>query len=226
MISYRTESDFSLPLIINSLKGAGPFSILVRHAERQAIENVVNNSEIGLTKKGEEHSFEFGKSLSILSPIEIFHGPSDRCMQTAKFISKGILMNKGGCRIKGDKAILGGFYNIDNNSINQIIEKHGLKVFVRKWFNEELPEDIILSVKQAAKNELQEMIDQLDLKEASFINITHGRNIAILREWLFGRHNIDLDPVYPLDGIVMYMEKDKRICLLYHEQKQLLKLPL
>jgi broad specificity phosphatase PhoE len=64
-------------------------SLLLRHADRDAIPKGTFGNEILLNAKGIQNAHSFGQQLSVRKINKIFTSPIGRCVQTAEFISKG-----------------------------------------------------------------------------------------------------------------------------------------
>ena len=65
------------------------FSILLRHADRDAIPEGSFGNEVLLNEKGKLNALRFGESLAEFKLNKIFTSPIERCVQTAEFIVKG-----------------------------------------------------------------------------------------------------------------------------------------
>ncbi|HNW29060.1 MAG TPA: histidine phosphatase family protein [Spirochaetota bacterium] len=193
-----------------------PVAIMVRHAERYPIGNMENALELLLTAKGKEDAFTLGWNLSGFSPLSIYHSPVPRCKETADSIRDGILSANQKATVEGLLLDLGGPYITgDWYAVVKAIEEIGHARFIRKWFNNELPASLIMSLPEAARIQLKILIHQLHTGSNSTINVTHDWNIMIMREYFLHLRHEDIgDPDY-LDGLYAFIEKD-RVHLGYH----------
>jgi len=212
---------------IEELADNRPVAILLRHAERHPIVNWEKVDEPLLTEKGHIDSFKLGQELVQLSPVNLYHSPSPRCKQTADGIHNGILNQSGMSRIVGHLSELAGRDIItgDWNDVVKIVEKHGWPFFCRKWFDGELPGALAIPLEQAAHVELLFLVEQLESKEASKVNVTHDFLVSVLREYFFGTRHEDIGIPDPLDAIAAYLSHEG-IHLRYHQNECIVKLPL
>lgn len=198
---------------------------MVRHAERFPINNMANALNILLTSKGKQDAYLLGQNLSRYSPFSIYHSPVPRCKETADSIREGIVNAHQKATMDGFLLDLGGPYITGNwDVIVNSIEKMGHGVFVRKWFNNELPDDMIMSLPEAAHVQLMILVNQLRSHSNSTINVTHDWNIMIMREYYFNlRHEEIGDPDY-LDGVYAFFRKGI-LHLCYHDHQVTIPLP-
>ncbi len=191
-------------------------AIMVRHAERYPISRMENALELRLTPKGKEDAFMLGQSLSGFSPLSIYHSPVPRCKETADSIRDGILSANQQATVEGLLLDLGGPYITgDWYAVVNAIEEIGHSRFIRKWFDNELPSSLIMSLHEAAHIQLKVLINQLRSGSLSTINVTHDWNIMIMREYFLHLRHEDIgDPDY-LDGLHAFIEDD-RLHLGYH----------
>ena len=201
------------------IAGRAPVSLIIRHAERSPIVRMEAAFDALLTEKGKEDARGLGKRLSALGPIRLYSSPIERCVQTAEYITRGITEGDGSGVFEGSLPDLGGPYITGAwEDVVRRIEELGHQGFVRKWFNGELPESLVMPLEQAARNQLGILRRQLVDGAPSSVNVTHDWNIMILREYFFNlRHDDIATPPY-LDGIAAYTENGK-LCLLYHNRE-------
>lgn len=201
----------------NYQKIFGNIAIMIRHAERDPIEFMAHALEARLTNNGKSDAYKLGQHLAKHNPITIYHSPVPRCRQTAECIFEGIADCNGSATMAGQLLELGGPYITGNwDSIVKSIEEFGHTLFIRKWFDNELPSNLIMPLAEAAHIQSNILIDQLRSGNSSSINITHDWNIMIVREYYFNLRHEDIgDPDY-LDGVFAYLLQD-RLHLRYHE---------
>jgi phosphohistidine phosphatase SixA len=200
----------------------GPVAIIIRHAERHPIERMINALEVQLTERGMRDSYNLGQKLARFCPINIYHSPVPRFKQTAESIFAGVHSQDTRAKLSGYLLELGGPYITgDWNAIAASIEKQGHNQFIRRWFDNELPPTLIMSLSEAALTQLRILVNQLTSTHISSINVTHDWNIMILREYYFKlKHEVIGDPDF-LDGLYAYIS-DGKIILRYHENETII----
>jgi Histidine phosphatase superfamily (branch 1) len=209
---------------LNFPEVSGKVAIIIRHAERDPIEFMTRALEAQLTANGKADAFQLGQSLARYNPINIYHSPVPRCIQTAESIFEGIVSCNESATIVGYLLELGGPYITSTwDTVVNSIEKFGNSMFIRKWFDNELPSNLIMPLPDAAHIQLNILVNQLRSGISSSINITHDWNIMILREYYFNLRHEDIgDPEY-LDGMYAYLHQD-RLHLRYHGRERILDL--
>jgi len=210
---------------INLPDNSGSFAIMLRHAERFPIHNMADALNLPLTSKGKNDAYLLGQNLARYSPFTIYHSPVPRCRETADSIREGILSVNQQATLEGLVLDLGGPYITGNwEAIVSSIEQMGHAGFVRKWFDNELPSNLIMSLPKAAHIQLMILVNQLRSHKTSTINVTHDWNIMIMREYYFKfRHEEIGDPDY-LDGVYAFFNNGK-LHIGYHEHVRTITLP-
>ena len=201
---------------------SGKVAVIIRHAERDPIDVMTRALEARLTPAGKSDAFQLGQSLARYNPINIYHSPVPRCIQTAECIFEGIRSCNEPATIVGYLLELGGPYITSTwDAVVNSIEQFGHSMFIRKWFDNELPSNLIMPLPEAAQIQLNILANQLRSGISSSINITHDWNIMILREYYFNLRHEDIgDPDY-LDGVFAYLHQD-RLHLRYHEHERII----
>ncbi len=196
---------------------------LIRHAERDPIDDMKNALAIRLTEQGHRESIELGKQLSPLGPFDIYHSPVPRCAETASRIAEGLASKKTKSTMGGSLLDLGGPYvKGDWNELVKRTREKGPSLFLREWFTTEKHHDIMVPLQMAAKESLSLLTRQLKEHSKQVVNISHDWNIIILREFFFGiEHETYGMPPF-LDGIVLY-RKDRGLYLSYHGKEKRIK---
>jgi hypothetical protein len=210
------------PRILPHPDQTGPVAIMIRHAERHPIEKMINALEVQLTDRGLQDSYQLGEMLARFCPINIYHSPVPRCQQTAEYIFRGIRRLDDRVSLSGYLQELGGPYITgDWGAIVASIENQGHARFIRRWFDNELPPTLIMSLPDAAYIEFQILARQLTSSNVSSINVTHDWNIMIMREYFFNlKHEIIGDPDF-LDGLYAFKSGEK-IILRYHDNETII----
>jgi broad specificity phosphatase PhoE len=184
-----------------------PFSLLIRHGERDHIVETSRALEALLTENGKREAISLGEQLAPYGTIVVHHSPVPRCKQTAEKIAEGIIRRGGSVEVAGHLVELGGPYITGNwADIVAEIDKRNFDGFVRAWFDGELPESLIAPLEVSAKLQLSILREQLVKTNASFVNVSHDWNVMCIREYYFGiRHEEAGMPAY-LDGIAAIWE--------------------
>jgi len=204
---------------IETIRGSGPVSLIIRHAERHPISSMKNPFEAMLTEKGASDAFTMGKQMSELGDVRLYHSPVARCRDTAINIGKGI-SEKTGVQVPAEMIYdLGGPYmRGDWDYVSRLIDQIGQDSFIRQWFDGILPEHVLMPLEEAALNQMAILAGQLANTGPSAINVTHDWNILILREWAFNLRHEDLGWPDFLDG-VLAQRVNSSIHLCYHGKR-------
>lgn len=217
---FMKENHLNIPEI------PGTIAIMVRHAERYPINTMSNALELLLTSKGKQDAYMLGQSLGQHSPLSIYHSPVPRCRETADSIHEGITSLNHQATLEGFLLDLGGPYITgDWNEVVKAVEEIGHTLFIRKWFDNELPESLIMSLPEAAQTQLMILVNQLLSNKNSTINVTHDWNIMIMREYYFKLRHEDIGNPDYLDGIYAFYDQG-RLHLVYHDTVTAINLPL
>jgi len=209
---------------VKKLPKDNTLAIIIRHAERHAIDDMTNALQILLTEDGHRDSFNLGTELSEFNPGNIFHSPVPRCRETAEAINEGLVEAGVESIVSGHLFDLGGPYlKGDWHEVVKLTTELGPLPFVRKWFSNELPKGLMLSLEQSAKVGLQVLIDQLRSGKGTTINISHDWNIMVLREYYFDLSHEEIGVPDFLDGMAAFIEGNS-LHLFYHDDERMIDL--
>ncbi len=210
----------------------GRSGVIIRHAERYSIENMINAFAAEITEKGLNDSLELGREIGSLeglkgiSDLVLYHSPIKRCIQTAERIRDGIGESKDDSRVAGVLGELGGPYITgDWQEVVNEIENHGYEDFIRRWFSNAYPRDLLLSLKESAYIIIGAILERLTGNSILTINVTHDLNVLVLREYFFKIRHEELGLPGFLDGIVISVEGEK-LHLFYNDLEVSIGLPL
>lgn len=194
--------------ILQELPAPGvPYSLLIRHAERQEISDVMKMFDALLTEKGRADAFALGGKLASTGSIVLYHSPVARCRETAEMIAAGIIDAGGSAEVRGATNDLGGFYLVgDGREMIPLIRKHDFLPFVRLWFDGALQPGLMMPLADAARAQLAFLEAQLGEGAFSFINVTHDWNVMLLREHYFGMRHDNLGAPAYLDGVACFRD--------------------
>jgi hypothetical protein len=207
------------------LPDINPVALLIRHAERFPLNDMREAIKPLLTEKGKKDAFDLGLELLSFCPVKIFHSPVERCRQTAEGISIGITSGNYESTISGPLFDLGGPYILGNwEELLSSVDEFGQLGFIRKWFNDELPTTHIMSLKEAAENLAQVLINLLNTETCNTVSVTHDWNLMILREYYFNISHEDAGIPGYLDGIAAFFANGS-LRLNYHGTEVSVKIP-
>jgi hypothetical protein len=182
-----------------------PVSIFIRHAERFSIRSVKSPDEALLTEKGKQDAFFYGRRAVFLAPVVLHHSPVERCRQTARAIAEGIADAGGEAAVDGPMPEIGGPYILGKiEELPSIVGRFGFERFLRKWFDGDLPDGLMLDLKKAAELQLKAFRASLDGEKSSHILVSHDWNIMLLREYFFRLKHEDIGTPGFLDGLGLY----------------------
>jgi len=106
-------------------------SLLIRHADRDAIPEGSFGNEVLLNKKGIQNALSFGEKLSKNKLNKIFTSPVLRCVQTAQYISEGY---GKAIKIIETKALGAPGLHIENEkTAGEFLLQHGLDAMYERF---------------------------------------------------------------------------------------------
>lgn len=212
----RDTSSFDTVFDIDFLVEKQPVALVLRHAERFPVRNLKNPMDALLTEKGKADSADFGRGLSGLAPLTLFHSPVERCRQTAEGIARGIRDTGGAAELRGAAEHLGGPYIRGGfDSVPKMVRKYGMSDFLRTWFDGNLPGDTLLSLPEAAELIFGYIVQTLADIGTNTAMITHDWTIMILREYFLDLPHESAGFPGFLDGMAVYRKGGTlRVC--YH----------
>jgi broad specificity phosphatase PhoE len=182
------------------LRGDQRAAIMVRHAERPPLPNVVDSLGIGLTEKGMEDSLNFGRIMARFPTARVWHSPALRCIQTAEGIAQGLQENGTPVQVFQEEWSLCGPYVKETDCLLQA-EKLGNR-FMREWFDGRIDPRIIDPVPDAMHMVLDPILAKLAQADGLDIHVSHDWDIMLLREALLGV-NYEVEGWLPyLDGLI------------------------
>jgi len=183
------------------------YSLLVRHAEREHIGDVMKMFDALLTEKGRADAFALGKELARTGSVVLHHSPVARCRETAEMIAAGIVDAGGSAEMRGATNDLGGFYLVgDGREMIPLIRKHDFLPFVRLWFDGALEPGLMMPLADAARAQLAFLDAQLRDGVHSYINVSHDWNVMLMREHFFGMRHDELGAPDYLEGVACYRD--------------------
>ena len=176
--------------IINGLKQFKKDSkilLILRHSERDEIEDLKEMQNLKLTPNGHAIAKKFGEVLPKERSIRLFHSAISRCQETADDILTGFKTKGGIGKING---IFDPLYKIEKSPdfFPRILEKYDGVQFINRWAAGLFSQDQIISLQKYCQkaanliwNEYKNSSDRnID------IHVTHDLIIIALRLGWFG----------------------------------------
>jgi broad specificity phosphatase PhoE len=209
MIPNHLLDSFSRARDRHSGRGDCRVALIVRHAERFPVTDLMTHEEAVLTEHGHAQALAAGRRLAEMSvqSAHLAHSPVPRCGETAKGIAAGIL--EGGARadLVGAIEALAAPFVVDRaRSYGKVMEMG--HTFVRAWFDGEISPELFVPRREAARGQLKAILGEAGICKAEdvCILVTHDWNIALIREEFLGlTHEKGGWPGY-LDGVVVSVE--------------------
>jgi broad specificity phosphatase PhoE len=177
--------------------------IVVRHAERHPVDDLLRHEEALLTDRGHRQAREAGARLrDVHERLVIHHSPVPRCRETAEGLAHGFGPN---AHVAAEDEGLGAPFILDRERAFSLVTERGGR-FMRDWFDGKLPPGTFLARPDAAKTQL-DAIERALSHDAMSVCVTHDWNVALMKE-----HWLALSPErgWPqfLDGIVYARDND------------------
>ena len=200
--------------------------LLLRHAERHPIDDPTEGWDVRLTEQGRVAAAELGRQLAGSGPFVLRHSPVPRCGETADALAEGIREAGGRARLGGVLEPLAGPYL--RNPLEAMAAARDLgHRFVRAWFSDQLPSDLIDGRAASARSQLIAMVggctDGGSGQGAasgcaeSGLYVSHDWNLLAVREEYFDlRHEEAGWPDF-LDGVALVV-RDDGLMLTYGER--------
>jgi hypothetical protein len=201
----RTSHCGDLILGILSRIDSTKVGLLIRHAAKEKNDD---QDEAKLSDLGHRDAQRFGKFLPRNRDVQITYSPSLRCADTVAEIVRGLAQGESmHIQDAGSEQFLAAFQFFSKNlkAMESTKLELGTKVFLRKWLNGEIKEDVVWSPLEV-RNYLSTYFhnELLHLKPTTLrIWISHDFSIALIRELLFGAR-FETNPwISYLDGLVL-----------------------
>ncbi|MDQ5979853.1 MAG: Histidine phosphatase family protein [Verrucomicrobiota bacterium] len=187
----------------------GCAAAVLRHAARHPIKDPREPLLAELTEEGHRDAEAFGASLRGFDRVRLFHSPVKRCRQTAEGVAAGAIRAGLGVEMAGAQTELGVAYILDQIETGRMSGLHG-EHFVRLWFTNQVPEQLILRAPAIARRKLAYLRTRLaepaEGGRRLDLHISHDWNVLILRELLLGVRHEDAGWATFLDGVAFATE--------------------
>jgi broad specificity phosphatase PhoE len=202
-----------------------PAAILVRHSERERLQDMRDAHLIPLTAAGEAGAREFGRQLPSGRQLRTLHSPISRCATTAARIVEGYRAAGGEAESDGPLDELGGPYVLDLPETirlsNDLRER-----YPRAWFDGLLPPGVAMPRDEASALTVKAVARVLRgaPRGALFVLVTHDWNILLVRESVLGLRFEDVGWVNYLDGLLM-VPKDGELEISWRDHRRTVAAP-
>lgn len=203
-ILEKLDSDITSPAIV------------IRHTEREKIEDPNENYDASLTKKGKKDAIDFGNRLPKNQNIRIYHSWIHRCQRTAELILKGLRDNGGKGNIIGGKDFISFHFFGDEERGLKLFNEYGIEGFVQNWFSNNLDKSVVHEPNQCRKKVLNSILN--NFSNSLDIFVTHDWNIILLLSYLYDLPEEDFKWPGFLEGVLI--EKGGSNFRLYYNNRE------
>jgi hypothetical protein len=189
--------------MLEQVKGDGPLSMIIRHAERNEVGSIAHSLEVGLTGKGKQDAIRFGGSIGGDRPVRLFHSPAVRCRETAMGIAEGLRSNGHEVISVQESPSLCAPY-LKDTCVLRDADRLGHD-FMRAWFEGRFDRRWLLPTPEAADMVLSLVIESLGSgpEDGLDIHVSHDWEVVLLREELLGVRYEEAGWVEYLAGLVL-----------------------
>ncbi|MBF0411248.1 MAG: histidine phosphatase family protein [Desulfamplus sp.] len=213
------ETIDTITQLINN--GAEKMSVIMRHSDRFYHKDTAMEAFMGLTEKGKEFAMKLGSQLPERPRPRLFSSPFGRCIETAYLIDKGYI--KTHCVFNGhnSQAVeLSPFYIKDIHKAIDLVRDIGNGNFLRKWFDREISENIMLNPEIAADTIADFMVKQISAIDDGEIAIcvSHDWNLFPLKEYKLGLPHEDYGSVGYLESVIVFEKEGKNYIANYQKE--------
>lgn len=185
-------------------------ALVLRHAERDAVIDFRVHEAALLTLRGHAQAhaagIRIGRALAALADVPrltLVHSPVARCKQTADGIALGAA--RYASRVQTDPDFAAPFI-LQRERTEELVMQLGFAAFIRDWFDDKLPRDVLRSRKDSAHLQLR-TVGRYVAPGTLTVCVTHDWNIAVMREEF-----LQLRPEHGwphfLDGVVVVRDDD------------------
>jgi len=202
-------------------EGAEKISVIMRHSDRFFPKESSMEPFMGLTERGKEFAMKLGTQLPENPKPRLFSSHFGRCIETAYLIDKGYI--KTHCIFNGhnSQAVeLSPFYITDIHKAIALVQELGNVNFLRRWFNQEISEDIMLNPETAADTIADFMIKQMQSlnKGEIALCVSHDWNIFPLKEYKLGLPHEEYGTVGYLESVIIFEKEGDNYIVNYQKE--------
>ena len=186
---------------LKSVPADADVSLIVRHAEREAIPEGEFGQDVPLKPEGIESAELLGASLARWQDATIRCSPLLRCVQTAEAIARGAGWN---VRVVGNSLLGEPGPFVTGHEAGQYFLKQGILEIVRQQLHEDSPPPGMRPTEEGINLLLRLTSSELGHGGRMSVFVTHDAILAVFVARLFGlRHDEIPWPQY-LDGLILW----------------------
>lgn len=191
-----------------ALPAAVPAAALLRHAEREPIQDFATVERAPLTDAGRQHARAVGRHLPPGRILRLHYSTVERCADTAACIADGYRAIGGVATLLGSAPELFTPYVRDLHALSRLTRELGPR-YMRAWFDGQLPESAVQPAHLAAEELRCATIKLLSREPATLtLLISHDWNIVLIREYYLHQRHEEVGWADFLDGPVMAIAPD------------------
>lgn len=220
---YKVNSEQTIETINQLLDdGIEKIAAMIRHSDRHYATEPVMEPFMGLNENGKGYAYDMGTQLRSTHPPKLYSSLMARCVETAYLIDKGFTKQHG---ITPDHnsmdADLFAFYIKDFVKAISHVTKTGTHPFIRSWFNQELPEGVMVDPVQTTDRITGFMLKTLTSLEKNQVAIcvSHDWNVFPIKEFKLNLPHEEYGDIGYLDGVVFF-EKNGKPYLTSYQAKE------
>ncbi|MFH1156554.1 MAG: histidine phosphatase family protein [Pseudomonadota bacterium] len=192
--------------------GINRMCVIMRHSDRHFHPEAAMEPFMGLTEAGKDYAMDLGAGLPEAPRPIFFSSPFGRCIETACIMDKGYIRAHG--RFNGHNTLateLSPFYIRDMNQAFVLLSETGSPVFLRRWFNGQIPTSAMADPRETADIIAGFMVRQLENLSDSQIAlcVSHDWNIYPLKEFKLGLKHENTGSVGFLESLVVFEHNGK-----------------
>ncbi len=205
--------------------GAEKMSVIMRHSDRFYHRDTSMEAFMGLTEKGKEFAMKLGTQLPENPKPRLFSSHFGRCIETAYLIDKGYIKKHRLFNGHNSQAVeLSPFYIKDIHKAIDIVREIGNVNFLRKWFDHEISETIMLNPEVAADTITDFMIKQISALNDGEIAlcVSHDWNLFPLKEYKLELPHEEYGTVGYLESVIIFKKKGRNYIANYQKEPTLL----
>lgn len=201
-------------------EGAEKIGVIMRHSDRFFHKDSSMEPFMGLTEKGKEFAMKLGTQLPENPRPRLFSSHFGRCIETAYLIDKGYIKAHGLFNNHNSQAFeLSPFYITDIHKAIDMVNDVGNVAFLRKWFDNEISENIMLNPQTVADTIAAFMVRQMDGLECGEIAlcVSHDWNLFPLKEYKLGLPHEEYGTVGYLESVIIFEQNGQNYIVNYQK---------
>ncbi|MBF0204608.1 MAG: histidine phosphatase family protein [Desulfamplus sp.] len=201
--------------------GAEKMSVIMRHSDRFFHKDSSMEVFMGLTEKGKDFAMKLGTQLPKNPRPRLFSSHFGRCIETAYLIDKGYIKAHGLFNGHNSQSLeLSPFYITDIHKAIALVNDLGNINFLRKWFNHEISEEIMLNPETAAQTIADFMVKQMDALEQGEIAlcVSHDWNLFPLKEYKLKLPHEEYGTVGYLESVIIFEKEGENYIVNYQQE--------